>query len=133
MAEKSFHCTVITPNKQVLDQDITAAVIPAWDGEIGLLKSRAPLMVKLGHGTMRLDGTSGGPDRLYIGGGFAQMKDDQLTLLTDEAQPVAEINVEEAQAALKEAEAFQPQDTAQAQRRQRDIQRAKALLKAAGH
>jgi F-type H+-transporting ATPase subunit epsilon len=133
MAEKSFRCTVITPNKQVLDQDVTAAVIPAWDGEIGLLKQRAPLMVKLGHGTMRLDGTGGGPDRLYIGGGFAQMKGDQLTLLTEEAQPVGEINIEEAQAALREAEAFKPQDAAQTERRQRDLQRAKALLKAAGH
>ncbi len=90
-------------------------------------------MGKLGFGTMRLDGTGDGPDRLYIGGGFAQMKGDQLTLLTDEAQPVSEINVQDAQAALKEAEAFQPQDAAQTNRRQRDIQRAKALLKAAGH
>ncbi len=132
MAEKSFRCTVITPNKQVLDQDVTSAVIPAWDGEIGLLKSRAPLMVKLGHGTMRLEGTSGGPDRLYVGGGFAQMKGDQLTLLTDEAQAVNEINIEETQAALREAEAFKPQDAVQSERRQRDIERAKAMLKAAG-
>ncbi len=133
MAENTFRCTVITPNRQVLDQDVTSAVIPAWDGEIGLLKHRAPLMVKLGQGTMRLDASTGGPSRVFVGGGFAQMKGDQLTLLTDEAQPVDEINVEETQAALKEAEAYQPQNDADIQRRQRDIQRAKALLKAAGH
>ena len=133
MAEKTFRCTVITPNQQVLDQDVTAAVIPAWDGEIGLLKQRAPLMVKLGFGTMRLDSASGGSERLFIGGGFAQMKGDRLTLLTDEAQPVAKINVEETQAALREAEALKPQDAVQAERRQKDIARAKAMLKAAGH
>jgi len=133
MAEKSFRCTVITPNKQVLDQDITGAVIPAWDGEIGLLKQRAPLMVKLGLGTMRLSGSTDGPSQLYVGGGFAQMKGDQLTLLTDEATPVDQINIEETQAALKEAEAYQPQNAGETERKQRDIRRAKALLKAAGH
>lgn len=132
MVEKSFRCTVITPHRQVLDKDVTAAVIPAWDGEIGLLKHRAPLMVKLGQGTMRLDAAEGGPERLFVAGGFAQMKGDQLTLLTDEAKPVSQINIEEAQAALREAEAFKPQDAVQAERRQRDLQRAKAMLKAAG-
>jgi len=131
MAEKTFRCTVITPNSQVLDQDVTAAVIPAWDGQIGLLKHRAPLLVKLGFGSMRLDSQAGGSERLFIASGFAQMKDDQLTLLTDQAIPTDKINIEEAQAALKEAEAFAPQNPAQTKRRQRDIDRAKALLKAA--
>lgn len=130
MADKTFRCTVITPNTQVLDQDVTAAVIPAWDGELGLLKQRAPLLVKLGFGSMRLD-SANGSERLFIGGGFAQMKDDKLTLLTDEAVPTGKINVEETQAALKEAEAFSPQTPAQSNRRQRDIERAKAMLRAA--
>ncbi len=131
MADKTFRCTVITPNSQVLDQDVTAAVIPAWDGEIGLLKQRAPLLVKLGFGSMRLDAGGGTSERLFIGGGFAQMKDDQLTLLTDEAIPTSKINLEEAQAALKEAEAYQPQNPADSKRRQRDLERAKAMLRAA--
>ncbi|MEZ6191801.1 MAG: ATP synthase F1 subunit epsilon [Phycisphaerales bacterium] len=133
MADKTFRCTVITPNKQVLDKDVTAAVIPAWDGEIGLLKQRAPILCKLGFGTMRLDAAGGGSERLFIGGGFAQMKGDRLTLLTDEAKPVSEIDVTEVQAALKEAEAFSPKDPVQSERRRRDLERAKAMLKAAGH
>jgi F-type H+-transporting ATPase subunit epsilon len=131
MAEKTFRCTVITPNQQVLDQDVTAAVIPAWDGEIGLLKQRAPLLVKLGFGSMRLDSAEGGSERLFVGGGFAQMKGDRLTLLTDEAVPVGEIDTEAARAALNEAEAFIPKDPTQTRRRQRDLDRAKAMLKAA--
>jgi F-type H+-transporting ATPase subunit epsilon len=130
MADKTFRCTVITPNMQVFDQDVTAAIIPAWDGEIGLLKQRAPLLVKLGFGSMRLESDKGS-ESLFIGGGFAQMKGDNLTLLTDEAIPTGEINVEETQAALKEAESFEPQDTAQTKRRQRDLDRAKAMLHAA--
>jgi F-type H+-transporting ATPase subunit epsilon len=130
MAEKTFRCTVITPNEQVLDQDVTGAVLPAWDGQIGLLKNRAPLLVKLGFGTLRLDG-DGSSEQLFVGGGFAQMKGDQLTILTDEAVPAKKIDAKEAQAALSEAEAFVPQDAAQTKRRQRDLDRAKAMLKAA--
>jgi len=129
MTEKTFRCTVITPNEQVLDKDVTAAVLPAWDGQIGLLKHRAPLLVKLGFGTLRLEG-DGGSERLFVGGGFAQMKGDQLTLLTDEAVPTSKINAQEAQSALKEAEAFVPQNAGQVSRRQRDLDRAKAMLKA---
>lgn len=133
MAENTFRCTVITPSRQVLDQDVTAAVLPAWDGEIGLLKHRSPLMVKLGNGAMRLTDSANVQARVFVAGGFAQMKGDQLTLLTDDAIPIDEINVEETQAALREAEAYKPQNTADAERNQRDITRAKALLKAAGH
>jgi F-type H+-transporting ATPase subunit epsilon len=131
MAEKSFRCTVITPSRQVLDADVTAAVIPAWDGEIGLLKQRAPLLCKLGFGAMRLD-TTDGSERYYIGGGFAQMKDDQLTLLTDEAIHINEINLDEVQAALREAQALNPQTPVQAEQAKRDLARAKAMLKVLG-
>jgi len=130
MAEKTFRCTVITPNEQVLDKEVTAAVLPAWDGQIGLLKHRAPLLVKLGFGTLRLD-SDGLSEQLFVGGGFAQMKGDQLTVLTDEAMPASQINAVDAQAALNEAEAFVPQDALQTSRRQRDLDRAKAMLKAA--
>ena len=130
MADNTFRCTVITPNQQVRDQDVTGAILPAWDGQIGLLKNRAPLLVKLGFGTMRLD-AQGSSEQLFIGGGFAQMKGDHLTVLTDEAVAAGAINVEEAKAALSEAEAFVPQDQVQTKRRQRDLERARAMIKAA--
>ena len=51
----SFQCTVVTPEQQVLDETVTQAILPAHDGQIGILTDRAPLLVKLGVGPLRLD------------------------------------------------------------------------------
>ena len=54
MAEQTFQCRVITPEAQVYDGQVEAVVIPAHDGEIGILFNRAPLLCKLGPGRMRV-------------------------------------------------------------------------------
>ena len=46
----SFQCTVVTPEQQVLDETVTQAILPAHDGQMGILTGRAPLLVKLGVG-----------------------------------------------------------------------------------
>src|SRR5436190_9658574 len=81
----SFQCTVVTPEEQSFDQTVTQAILPAHDGQIGILTDRAPLLVKLGQGPLRLDLASGGRQLFYIEGGVAQMKDNRLTILTNEA------------------------------------------------
>jgi len=106
---QSFQCTLVTPECQLLDEQVTYASIPAIDGQIGLMPGRAPLLVKLGDGALRLDITSssGGSDpkvrQFFIGGGFAQMKDNVLCLVANEAVAEEDVNTDEAEAALKEA------------------------------
>src|SRR5689334_12319272 len=101
----SFQCTVVTPEQQVADETVTQAILPAHDGQIGILTGRAPLLVKLGAGPLRLD-VAGGQRRTYfIDGGIAQMKDNKLTVLTDEATPASDIDAETARAELAEASA----------------------------
>ena len=36
MADKTFSCTVLTPERTVLNTEVTSAVIPAHDGEVGI-------------------------------------------------------------------------------------------------
>lgn len=82
---KTFHCSLLTPDRQVLDCEATFVAIPAHDGEIGFLKNRAPLLCKLGVGTVRVESVEG-DFRFLIGGGFAQMLDNELTILTEHAE-----------------------------------------------
>jgi F-type H+-transporting ATPase subunit epsilon len=115
----------VTPEQQALDESATQAIIPAHDGLIGILTDRAPLLVKLGLGPLRLD-LAGGQQRLFlVDGGVAQMKDNRLTVLTDNAIPVEEINAETARAEYAEAEARIPTDAKTAAARQRQMNRAK--------
>ena len=86
----AFKCVVVTPEQQMFDETITQAIVPAHDGQIGILTDRAPLLVKLGTGELRLDLAGGQSRRFTINGGIAQMKDNVLTILTNEAAvPVA--------------------------------------------
>ena len=128
----TLHTTIVTPEAQVLDIEATAASLPAHDGQVGILPQRAPLLVKLGFGSLTVDVQGGGQQAYFIGGGFAQVLDGELTILTDEATPVAELDRTEAQAALDEALAYKGTGEAETRQRQRDMQRARAMLRAAG-
>lgn len=136
---KTFRCRLITPEAQVLDGPATAAVIPMWDGQMGFLPSRAPIVAKLGLGEMRLDFPDteqerGGSRAFVVDGGFAHMVNNTLTILASKAIPTETITESEAQAELAEAEARRTDaaaDPAQRKAIQHDRERAQVKLRAA--
>ena|ERR1041385_446096 len=123
----SFHVVIITPEQQVLDETVSQAILPAHDGEIGILTDRAPLLVKLGQGRLQLDIQGGQKKLLYVEGGIAQMKDNQLTVLTQMAVPVEQINAETARAEFAEATAQRITDEKSFEDRQKRLQRARSM------
>ena len=125
----SFQVTVVTPEQQVLDETVTQVILPAHDGQIGILTGRAPLLVKLGQGPMQLDGGGGGKSQrvFYVEGGVAQMKDNRLTVLTQIAVPSGEIKAETARAELAEATAQRITDEKSFDDRQRRMTRARVM------
>ncbi len=126
----NFLCTVITPEQQLFEQEVRHVAIPAWDGQIGLLRDRAPLLARLGYGVMDLELASGQRQRYFVGGGFAQMRGNELAVLTDEATPLAELDEEQAEQHLKAvlSRGVTEKDPA---RHERDVQRARGMLAAA--
>lgn len=130
MADSTFMCTVITPEATVLESEATSAVIPAYDGEIGILRNRAPMLCRLGYGVMRLE-TPQGQRRLFVDAGFAQVVDNKLTVLTDDAMAPEQIDTQSVNAELAEAKNRQTVTEDEQQTRQNDIARASAKLKAA--
>ncbi|MFA9477190.1 ATP synthase F1 subunit epsilon [Phycisphaerales bacterium AB-hyl4] len=127
MADR-FHCTLVTPEEQLFDEAVSHVSVPAWDGQIGLLARRAPMLVKLGYGPLQLDLADGKSKTYFVGGGFAQMKGDQLVILTDEAMPVEDVDAKEAKAALNEALALRAIGEESAARRDRDLARARGMM-----
>ena len=129
MAE-TFHISVITPERAVLEADATFAAFPAHDGEVGVLHGRAPFLFKLGAGLLRVDGP-GGKQALFIAGGFAQMVDDRLTLLTEQAKDPTKIDRGEAEKALAAALAMKGTDDLSYRARQQALATARAQLRLA--
>ena len=81
----AFECVVVTPEHQAFSEKIAQAIMPAHDGMIGILTDRAPLLIKLAKGPLRLDLANGQKTILQIQGGIAQMKSNKLTILTPKA------------------------------------------------
>ena len=126
--DNSFQCVVVTPERVVLDCDADFAAVPAWDGEVGFLRSRAPLMVKLGIGVLRVK-TDDGERKMAIDGGFAEMVDNRLSVLTEHAHFADDLDRPAVEQSLKDAEAMEAHDLAGVAARQQAIARAKAQLK----
>lgn len=100
--DKIFHCSLITPDRVVLECEATFAALTSHDGEVGFLNGRAPLLCNLGIGELRVK-SSGGDHRFFLDGGFAQMLDNNLTVLTERAEAAADIDVGQARTAFDEA------------------------------
>ncbi len=125
----TFSLSVITPERAVLETEASFVAIPAWDGEIGILARRAPLMAKLGVGWLRAD-TPEGKKTLLVDGGFAQVVENRVSVLTEYAQAPEEIDVAGADQALAAAQAMKITDEASVDARERAIARAKLQKKA---
>jgi F-type H+-transporting ATPase subunit epsilon len=123
----AFQCVIVTPEQQAFDESITQAIVPAHDGKIGILTDRAPLLVKLGIGALELDLAGGQRRTLFIDGGIAQMKDNRLTIVTNEALEPSQIDVESARAEFNEASAQKTTDQKSYDDRQHRMQRARAM------
>ena len=126
----TFQCSVVTPERTVLECDAKFVAFPAHDGEMGALVNRAPLVCKLGIGRLRVES----PEETYVmfvDGGFAQVVENRLTILTQQARKPEEIDVEAAQQALVEARAMKITDDASFTDRSNAIQRSQIQLKLA--
>jgi F-type H+-transporting ATPase subunit epsilon len=76
--------SVISPERTLFEGEATQVVAPAYDGEVGILTDHAPMMALLGRGTLRV-GTSGAERRFTVEGGFLQVVDNQVRVVTEKA------------------------------------------------
>lgn len=126
----TFQCSIITPERVVLETPATFVAFPAHDGEVGILPRRAPLVYKLGIGTLRVE-TPSGAHRFYIDGGFAQMINNKLAILTEQARRTTEIEPSAAEKAFADAKSMRGGDTKAQEARDLAIRRARTQLKLA--
>ncbi len=125
----------------MLECDATFVAFPAHDGEMGMLTGRAPLVCKLGIGTLRIEGADANRDgeasagaathTLFVDGGFAQVFENRLTLLTEQAREPQDLDAGVLEQALVEARAMKITDEASFTARDKAIKRAQVQLELA--
>lgn len=80
--------SVISPEKVVFEGSAESLVAPAWNGELGILRGHAPLMALLGPGMLRI-AAAGATQQFQLEGGFLQVVDNVVTVLTERAEAEA--------------------------------------------
>jgi F-type H+-transporting ATPase subunit epsilon len=126
-----LHCVVVTPERALLDERADFVALPMYDGELGVLPGRAPLIGRLGYGELRLR-RGERTERFFVDGGFVQVRANTVTVLTSRALRAAEIDAAAAEAALRDTAAPATNPEAQASRA-RAQERARAQLRIARH
>ena len=76
---------IYTPDRRVADLDVQAVTAPATLGEIGVLPDHAALATSIEAGPLSYT-TGGARVVLQVGAGFAEVRDNVMTILTDSAQ-----------------------------------------------
>jgi F-type H+-transporting ATPase subunit epsilon len=128
---REFRCTLISPEAQLLDEQAVYANVPAWDGQVGFAPDHAAALFKLGPGLLRLDLTNNRRRWLYLGGGFGQMSNNQLTLLCEDAVQPKELDLNDLQRQLQEAKQAQAQTLEEQRAKRERIERLEDLIELA--
>jgi F-type H+-transporting ATPase subunit epsilon len=126
---KTVQCVIVTPERAVLDEAADFVALTMFDGELGVLAGRAPLIGRLGFGELR---TRRGQAirRFFVDGGFAQVRANVVTVLTPKATRAEDIDTAAATRALEAAKA--PAHSLEEQAtRQKNQDRARAQLRVA--
>ena len=82
---------VVTPEQTALDTTADFVALPLFDGELGVAPGHAPMIGRLGYGELRI-GHLPDSQSYYIDGGFVQVADNVVSILTNRAVPVARLD-----------------------------------------
>ncbi len=94
---------IVTPEARVYSESVDTVVIPTVEGEIGILPGHIPLVAQVGAGELRA--TKGGVTQLLIvGGGFAQVTGEKVSILAERAIEEDKIDENAVADAMKRAE-----------------------------
>jgi len=99
---RRLQCVVVTPEATVLETTARFLALPLYDGELGVAPLHSPMIGRLGYGELRIE-SADGTRRFYVDGGFVQVLDDLVSVLTNRAVPAEELDAEIAQEHLAEA------------------------------
>jgi len=123
-------CTVVTPEQTALETQADFVALPLFDGEIGIAPNHSPLIGRLGYGEMRIK--SGSQTQVYyIDGGFVQVADNVVAILTNRALPAGKLDSAATEAQLQTANQ-RPANTPELfEIRDRQVAQARAQIRTA--
>ena len=98
-----FHLSVVAPDRSVVEETVASVVAPGEEGYFGVQAGHVPMIAALKPGILEYVDPNNQRRYVYMGGGFAEVASDRVTILADEAQHSDEIDAAKAEVHLEEA------------------------------
>ena len=128
MAE--LNCIVVTPEETAVEAVVESVVVPLFDGEMGILPNHGAMIGRLGAGELRLR-RGDQLDRYFLDGGFIQVADNTVSVLTGRAIPVDQLDAEAVEGQLETALAEPAVGVEQMEARDQLVQQLRAQRRVA--
>jgi F-type H+-transporting ATPase subunit epsilon len=103
MASKELHLRIVTPDRVVFDRKVRAVSFMGIDGSYGILPGHAPLMTATRPGIVKITHENGQVEEMLVSDGFAEIRHNVLSLVTDASERADEIDLERAKEAERKA------------------------------
>jgi len=101
---EEFKVEIVNPEQSfLLKEDVTEIVVPAFEGEMGILKDHIPVISFLKPGLIKIFSKSG-EENYYIEDGIVEFKNNSLSVLTSSIFNIKDINKDKVNELLKQAE-----------------------------
>ena len=97
---------LVSPAKLLVSEPVEMVVVPGAEGDIGVLPGHSPLIATVRPGIIDIHEGGKVRDRIFVGGGFAEVSPERCTVLAEEATPVDEIDRATAEAQWRDSGAI---------------------------
>lgn len=121
---------VVTPEATAVDQSTNFVAVPLDDGELGIAHNHAPLIGRLGCGELRFE-SEGNAHRYYVEGGFVQVANNVVSVMTSRAIASGELKQDEARESLESARKITANSPDLMEMRDNRVKQARARLRLA--
>lgn len=126
-----MRCYVVTPENCVVDKDVKFVVAPLTDGEYAIAQDHAPVIGRIGAGELRITNLDGSVEHWFIKGGFIEVLNDDISILTNVAIAAYDLNLQQSQKRLEDALAVQAYSDEDINQKEVDVAVARAMLRLA--
>ena len=99
----TFPLSIVTPERTVISETVSAVQLPASGGSLGILAGHAPLLAELGVGECVVKLPGGAEETYAVAGGTVEVSREQVTVLADTAERASDISLTDAEESLASA------------------------------
>ena len=99
-----FAFDLVSPERQLMSTEVDVVSAPGAEGDFGVYAGHAPMITTLRSGIVEIEGAEDGNQRIYIAGGLAQVTNDRMVVLAEEAIMVADLSRDDLQQRILRAD-----------------------------